>query len=1071
MRIKNNIQKRCIINNKGIITDNKIIKNYLHTNEKKANIKILEKPIKGKNDRKKYRIIKLENNLTALLISDYYLYHNNNNNMNDINDDNKKLSSSQCIEEIGIAACGVCVDVGSFNDPRDIQGLSHFLEHMIFMGSKKYPNENEFDAYIKKCGGYDNADTDAEETSFYFEIPMKCLDGALDRFSNLLSNPIMSKDSMKREREAVESEFLAKRQGEYVRRQELLSSMANPNHPASIFGWGNLKTLKENISDDDLHKRLHEFYNTHYKSNSMYLCVQANLPLDILQSKIQKYFHTIPCQTDNNHNNSNNNITFQKYGNMKFTPTDTFLTKFAYKIFYVKPIVNINKIDITWCMSSLLKDYKCKSHRFIAYLLGYEGAGSLSSYLREKLWAFELVCGIDENGFGFNSLYSLFTITVFVTKQGLQHITEIFNAIFSYIDFLQCSDLNAIKSIFYELQHIEKLIFENQFERDPLENVEEYIGNLKCFPASDVLIGATLYLEYNEKAIINALNELNTKNFNVMLTITEPLYDKIKYNKTEKWMGTEYSELIYPLEWKQSWNILNKYDEFHLPRKNEFITNNFTIINSEINNSYNRNKFEFPKKIISNKICELWFKDDKKFLTPTGRLHFHIQSAIGQLNPSNIVMKYLYAFILKYHLVENLYPATIANLSYDCLATEKGLSFQISGYNEHLHKIIETITKCCTELSNKITEKEFNIFVEQQSNIYYNTFIDVKTLAKDLRLTIIETKHCSALNKHTSLQNIKFKDFKLYLDNFLRELKIQILIQGNFEKSEALSIAENVMTTLKPKEIKNLNNVATIPHKLPNGTSYAHCRTFNLYDVNTIVSNYYQILPITLENACFIDLLMIIAAQPLFDIIRTKEQLCYDVSCNFRDNNGAIGYTIVVNSQENRFSAKYVDERIENFRIELLTIIQNISINDFQQYKETLINSKMISDTEIKDEVNRNWTEIVAENYLFHRFLIQIYCIQHISYEKFLQFYKEHLKLENQRKLSVQIIGETDINANVETINKSKVLYNKYRMVNFNELQQIKFEHLNGGHTIKSIKHFKSDLEPIIFRKMPITKL
>lgn len=47
------------------------------------------------------------------------------------------------------AACSLSVRAGSFSDPADIQGLAHFVEHMVFMGSEKYPKENEFDSFIK----------------------------------------------------------------------------------------------------------------------------------------------------------------------------------------------------------------------------------------------------------------------------------------------------------------------------------------------------------------------------------------------------------------------------------------------------------------------------------------------------------------------------------------------------------------------------------------------------------------------------------------------------------------------------------------------------------------------------------------------------------------------------------------------------------------------------------------------------------------------------------------------------------------------------------------------------------
>lgn len=47
------------------------------------------------------------------------------------------------------AAAGLCIGVGSFSDPKNVQGMAHFLEHMVFMGSKKFPEENDFDSFIK----------------------------------------------------------------------------------------------------------------------------------------------------------------------------------------------------------------------------------------------------------------------------------------------------------------------------------------------------------------------------------------------------------------------------------------------------------------------------------------------------------------------------------------------------------------------------------------------------------------------------------------------------------------------------------------------------------------------------------------------------------------------------------------------------------------------------------------------------------------------------------------------------------------------------------------------------------
>jgi len=71
------------------------------------------------------------------------------------------------------SAASICIRVGCFSDPPELQGLAHFLEHMVFMGSSKFPDENGFDKLMSKNGGSSNASTDCERTKFHFETQRK----------------------------------------------------------------------------------------------------------------------------------------------------------------------------------------------------------------------------------------------------------------------------------------------------------------------------------------------------------------------------------------------------------------------------------------------------------------------------------------------------------------------------------------------------------------------------------------------------------------------------------------------------------------------------------------------------------------------------------------------------------------------------------------------------------------------------------------------------------------------------------------------------------------------------------
>jgi secreted Zn-dependent insulinase-like peptidase len=106
-----------------------------------------------------------------------------------------------------MAYFAISVNAGSFNDPPERPGLAHFLEHMIFIGSEKYPGEAEFSDHISANGGVSNAYTCNEYTNYHFSVNFNGLKKALDLKANLMAKPLMKKDAITREIEAVESEF------------------------------------------------------------------------------------------------------------------------------------------------------------------------------------------------------------------------------------------------------------------------------------------------------------------------------------------------------------------------------------------------------------------------------------------------------------------------------------------------------------------------------------------------------------------------------------------------------------------------------------------------------------------------------------------------------------------------------------------------------------------------------------------------------------------------------------------------------------------------------------------------
>ena len=186
------------------------------------------------------------------------------------------------------AAASLDVRVGSRQDPRDRQGLAHFLEHMLFLGTDKYPDAGEYQAFISSRGGSHNAYTSFEHTNYFFDVGADHLEAALDRFSRFFVAPLFNEEFVGREVNAVDSEYQARIQNDYRRALDVFKELANPEHPFSKFTVGNLSTLLGGRGEDALRKDLLDFYEKYYSANRMALVVIGREDLDTLQDLVEE---------------------------------------------------------------------------------------------------------------------------------------------------------------------------------------------------------------------------------------------------------------------------------------------------------------------------------------------------------------------------------------------------------------------------------------------------------------------------------------------------------------------------------------------------------------------------------------------------------------------------------------------------------------------------------------------------------------------------------------------------------------------------------------------------------------
>ncbi|XP_055363956.1 nardilysin b isoform X3 [Betta splendens] len=854
--------------------------------------------IKSPSDPKTYRCIELSNGLRVLLISDFSGIggkgetedgdddqeredeedgdsgegseededendeEEQDSDFDELDEENASKKKKGCSEKQ--AAAALCISVGSFSDPDDLPGLAHFLEHMVFMGSEKYPAENGFDAFLKKHGGSDNASTDCERTIFQFDVQRKYFREALDRWAQFFICPLMIEDAIDREVEAVDSdslhyiclcltsaEYQLARPSDSHRKEMLFGSLAKPGHPMSKFCWGNAQTLKHEPKEKQVntYERLRDFWRRYYSAHYMTLAVQSKETLDTLEQWVREIFISVP----------NNGEPRPDFSHLQ----QPFDTPAFNRLYRVVPVRKVHALTISWAVPPQGKHYRVKPLHYISWLIGHEGTGSILSLLRKKCWALALFGGNSETGFDQNTTYSIFSVSITLTDQGYQNVYQVAHLVFQYMKMIQT--LGPQQRIYEEIQKIEANEFHYQEQTDPIEFVENICENMQLFPKQDFLSGDQLMFEYDPEVISAALSLLTPDRANLLLLSPE---NEGRCPLREKWFGTCYSQEDIPDEWAQRWAGDELNSELHLPAENKFIATDFTLKTSDCPDT------EFPVRIVNSERGCLWYKKDNKFKIPKAYIRFNLISPMIQKSPENLVLFDLFVNILAHNLAEPAYEADVAQLEYKLVAGEHGLMIRLKGFNHKLPLLLKLIVDHLTDFSAE--PSVFTMFLEQLKKTYFNILIKPDRLGKDVRLLILEHCRWSVVQKYqAAMKGVTVDDLMTVVAGLKAELFVEGLVQGNFTSAESKEFLQSFINKLRfqplSAEVPVLFQVVELPQK----HHLCKVKSLNKGDANSEVTVYYQSGLKNLREHALMELMVMHMEEPCFDFLRTKETLGY----------------------------------------------------------------------------------------------------------------------------------------------------------------------------------------------------
>lgn len=190
------------------------------------------------------------------------------------------------------SAAALRVAAGSHDVPLEWPGLAHFLEHLLFLGTERFPTDQALMAYVQSHGGQVNASTRERTTDFFFELPTSAFSAGLERLSDMLAQPRMNPDDQLREREVLDAEFVAWSQDPAAQQERALYEGLPATHPLRGFHAGNRNSLKVELPT--FQQALKDFHQQFYRTGQMTLSLVGPQSIEELRVLAQRFAAALP---------------------------------------------------------------------------------------------------------------------------------------------------------------------------------------------------------------------------------------------------------------------------------------------------------------------------------------------------------------------------------------------------------------------------------------------------------------------------------------------------------------------------------------------------------------------------------------------------------------------------------------------------------------------------------------------------------------------------------------------------------------------------------------------------------
>ncbi|MBS3798865.1 insulinase family protein [Pseudoalteromonas sp. BDTF-M6] len=873
----------------------------------------------SRNDNRLYQALTLPNGLRVLLVAD---------------------SDSQK------AAAALTVNAGHFDDPWHRQGLAHFVEHLLFLGTEKFPEAGEFHDFISRHGGSSNAWTGTEHSCYYFDITKQYFQPALERFSQLFIAPLFNDAEIDKERNAIDAEFKLKIKDDGRRIYQAHKETVNPKHPFAKFSVGSLDTLSD--EQGPIKQELESFFSEHYQAQWMTLVLCGPYSLAQLQRWAEHLFTDLNSSTTSK----------PEIAEPLYRAQDLGLE------LHIEPHKHLQKLIISFAMPSIDKFYKHKTVSFLAHLLGYEGEGSLHSLLKSQGWINALSAGGGINGSNFKD----FNISLALTDDGIEYYQDIVEMVFAYIALIR-QNAGQLHALYRDKQTLLQIAFDNQEKARLLDWVSGLSVNMHHYPSEHYLYGDYLMAGYEPQQFAQVLDWLSPKNMRLVL-----IHPGVSGDKTTQWYNTPYYTKALEPQWLDALAAIDTpLSTMSLPEVNPYLQRPCVLHELESPGA-------IPEKLASHPGFNFWFKQDATYRVAKGHFYLAIDSQLAVKDVQHMALTRLFADLFIDCVAEQFYPAELAGLNYHLSSHQGGLTLHTAGLSSSQLELAQGLLDALFNAdicAKRYAEYKKQLVRHWQSS---NQNKPVSEIFSRIGAEIMPWNPTpEALAQ--ALKSTSYLQFKQFREEFFAAVHIEAFLHGNWRPADAYDFLRLIQSHLEQRA-----NIEAISRPLEEITAIVQ-QQLSLPSNDHAMVIYYQAASNNIEEKVLMMVVNHLLNQPYFNALRTEQQLGYLVGAGYAPFNSRAGLAFYVQSPN--VEGKQLLAHHNHFISQYCQQVTQMDEQTWEHSKQSLYRQIAEKDKNLRLRSQRFWLAISNPGVEFTLQANLLSTLENIEFEQVLQYLHE----------------------------------------------------------------------------------